>query len=381
MREVVIIGPKHHNTYGVIRSLGKKGIKPTVVLDSDTDDCFFAKSRYIGSISHIPVPQMIDHLTSHVAGGDEKPVLICCSDTLSSLVDLNRDLLADKYMIPGASRQGAITHLMNKQNMSELAEKCGLNIPPHTQTIERDELMQKKESMPYPCILKPLVSAEGHKSDIMICTSPEQLAENISQIDCKHLQVQKFIDKTMEYQIIGCSLLADNEIFTPGGVKLRLAASPRSNTGIVTLEPLEKLNIDIAPIKAFIQATGYSGLFSVEFIRDSQGRDYFMEMNFRNDGNAIVMTAGGANLPYMWYLYNTDGDWRDLCGKKIKKATAVPLFPMLSWLKSRPLYILSKSLTCSVFMDIDFCDPKTTCRQLATLVTILKTQLVKRIKR
>lgn len=324
---------------------------------------------------------MIDHLTGYAAGRDEKPVLICCSDAMSSLVDLNCNQLVDKYMLPGSSHQGAITHLMNKQNMSELAVECGLNIPPHTQTIGRDELMQKRESMPYPCILKPLISTEGHKSDIMICTSPEQLAECISQIDCKHLQVQKFIDKTMEYQIIGCSLLADNEIFTSGGVKLQLAASHRSNTGIVTLEPIEKLNINISPIKEFIRATGYSGLFSVEFIRDSSGRDYFMEMNFRNDGNAIVMTAGGANLPYIWYLYNTNGDWTDLCGKKIKKATAVPLFPMLSWLKRRPLYILYKALTCTVFMDIDFCDPKTTCRQFATLLTILKTQLVKRIKR
>ena len=37
-----------------------------------------------------------------------------------------------------------------------------------------------------------------------------------------------------------------------------------------------------------------------EFIRDKEGNDYFLEMNFRNDGNAYCVTSAGVNLPLIW---------------------------------------------------------------------------------
>lgn len=41
-------------------------------------------------------------------------------------------------------------------------------------------------------------------------------------------------------------------------------------------------------VRYFIRDLGYSGLFSLEFIRDKSGKDYFMELNMRNDGNAYA---------------------------------------------------------------------------------------------
>ena len=40
-------------------------------------------------------------------------------------------------------------------------------------------------------------------------------------------------------------------------------------------------------------------------------------MNFRNDGNAYCVTSAGTNLPYIYYLYNTNGDYKS----EIKKST------------------------------------------------------------
>lgn len=42
-------------------------------------------------------------------------------------------------------------------------------------------------------------------------------------------------------------------------------------------------------------------MFSIEFMRDKIGVDYFMEMNFRNNGNSICVTNSGVNLPMIWY--------------------------------------------------------------------------------
>ena len=32
-----------------------------------------------------------------------------------------------------------------------------------------------------------------------------------------------------------------------------------------------------------------------------------MEINMRNDGNAYCVTKAGVNLPYIWYVWNTQG--------------------------------------------------------------------------
>ena len=41
---------------------------------------------------------------------------------------------------------------------------------------------------------------------------------------------------------------------------------------------------------------GYTGLFSIELLH-CKDKDYFLEVNLRNDGNGAVSSVGGVNLP------------------------------------------------------------------------------------
>ena len=74
----------------------------------------------------------------------------------------------------------------------------------------------------------------------------------------------------------------------------------------------------------FIKACNYSGLFSLEFIRCKDGFDYFLEINFRNDGNAYSVTASGLNLPYIWVAFNAGVDFSDELSKIIKTTIVMP---------------------------------------------------------
>jgi predicted ATP-grasp superfamily ATP-dependent carboligase len=66
-------------------------------------------------------------------------------------------------------------------------------------------------------------------------------------------------------------------------------------------------------------------LFSVEFLRGKDGKDYFLEINFRNDGNAIAVTESGTNLPYIWYLFNIGGDYKtEIAASNIRDIYSVP---------------------------------------------------------
>lgn len=305
--EIVVLGGNHHNTLGVLRSLGTRGLSPHLILIGDTDisKCFVAKSRYIKDAICLPdYNDAVDYLVNHFSGTQDFPtIVICTSDGASSMVDLNRDRLVDGFVLPGSEEQGRITRLMNKQTMSELACKVGLQIP-ETWLME-DNIIPNGVS--FPCIVKPLLSIEGSKGDIKVFNNYDEFFDYIkNKYTGTKLQVQEFINKDFEYQLIGCSLNKGKRVIIPGYSQV-IRPSDNSNTGFLKYLPLD-YTFDIDKCVAFIKETGYSGLFSMEFLRDSSGKDYFMEINFRNDGNAICVTAAGVNLPYIWCLYNTGCD-------------------------------------------------------------------------
>ena len=46
MKEIIVIGADHHNTLGVLRSLGEKGINSILLLISENKKSYVAKSKY-----------------------------------------------------------------------------------------------------------------------------------------------------------------------------------------------------------------------------------------------------------------------------------------------------------------------------------------------
>ena len=126
------------------------------------------------------------------------------------------------------------------------------------------------------------------------------------------------------------------------GASIILRQPKNTNTGFLRYVPIHNFSYDRESCVKFIRKTGYSGLFSLEFIRDKKGIDYFMEINFRNDGNSICVTASGMNLPYIWYLYNSNQDIeKELCYDLMKEVFVMPEFNdignaihgRISWIK------------------------------------------------
>lgn len=76
-------------------------------------------------------------------------------------------------------------------------------------------------------------------------------------------------------------------------------------------------------VDKFINEIGYTGLFSMEFIRGKDGRDYFLEINMRNDGNSYCVTAAGCNLPFAFYQYMASGS-RMSFSKHVRRTYLIP---------------------------------------------------------
>lgn len=299
MNNVIIVGGNHHNTLGVIRAFGRSGISPYVIMTSMVSDSFVLRSKYIKKSWVIKSEEVVDFLLKDLRF-PEKSVLVGCHDVISSIFDLNYDKLSEYFYVPGAKIAGQISRLAEKKEMSALAVNIGMDVPQY-RIINSQNLLSEKEYIQYPCITKPAVSREGSKGDICVCYSEDELTQFFGVRFNRNFMVQTFIDKDFEFQLIGCSLNDGNNIIIPGVSKL-IRPSKSSNTGFLKYCQLDdSFEKTLSKSKKFIRATGYNGLFSMEFLRDKNGTDYFMEINFRNDGNTICVTNSGVNLPMIWY--------------------------------------------------------------------------------
>lgn len=356
---IYVIGGNHHNTLGVIRSLGYRGIYSNLILVCENKRPYISFSKYIKEIYKVKTDkEAIDLLKSFCH--KTKAVLIACSDGASSEIDLNKDYLSNFYHLPGCNIQGKLSQLMNKETMSNLASSVGLKVPKSWVVENVDDI--NNFDIQYPCIIKPIISKYGKKTDVQVCFHKEDLLKAINNGSCFRYQVQQYIDKIFEYQLIGLSLDYGKEIIIPGFSRC-IRPCPRTNTGYLHYEPLEEISAPIENCKRFLSSVGYSGLFSIEFLRDKQGVDYFMETNFRNDGNAICVTASGTNLSYIWYLYCTKQDYKEeLNSSKFKAVYVMPEFADFScFVKSGKISIfqwIRDLIRTNKFMEFDRFDKK-----------------------
>ena len=331
MNKAIIIGGDHHNTLGVIRGLGERGVRSDLILVGKEKRTFVDVSRYLDRVSRVAIDaEAIQLLLSQYRDEEEKPVVICCSDASSGAVDESLDVLRPHFFLPGADQQGRISTLMNKERMANLAQEVGLQVPA--------TWYEESPEITLPCIIKPLVSRKGKKDDIHICRTKEQLGVCLSQCDRDNVQVQAFIEKEFEYQLIGCA--TRGEVIIPG-VSTILRPCKGSNTSFLHYTPLEDGFCEIEKCRDFVRRTGYNGLFSMEFLRDKAGNDYFMEINFRNDGNAVCVTAAGMSLPYIWYLSCLGKDYSKELARAIQPVYVMPDMAELRLLVTRQISLKS----------------------------------------
>ena len=306
--EVIIIGGDHHNTLGLIESIAEKKIKPYVIILDSVKHSYIKHSNAYAKFWEFTNPDdVLACLKKEFNRETEKVVVISASDNVSCLLDLHYDELCDKFVLPLCNKGGDLNHWISKDAMSSLAKKVGLTIP--EKFIIHDGIIPK--GILYPCITKAISSVEGAKDNIAICKNENELRMFLDGKEhCKTIVAQRFIDKDYEFQLMGVSLNNGEDVVITGRTHID---RPRGidNTFFLKFQECEpEFEDTIKKCKEFTKIVGYQGPFSIEFLKGKDGNHYFMEMNFRNDGNAICQTIAGVNVPYIWYLYGIGGDWK-----------------------------------------------------------------------
>lgn len=294
---VAVIGGNHHNTLGVVRSFGEKGVFTYLILFGCKRNCFVAKSTYVKeTFVAKDESDVINIILKRIPKGS---LLITTNDKSARTLDLNYSLLSKNYFLPNImGREGAIVKAMDKEYMRNVALTVGMHVPKSWIVKSKDEI---PDDMVYPCITKTLRSIDGGKKDIVKCTNKNDLLRVIER--GKVFMVQEFIEKDYELNVLGCSIEHGNCVYTPGVIKkIREYPYKSGSSSFSVVLPFSDVNIDLDLVKNYLKEIKYEGLFSIEFVK-KDNINYFLEINLRNDGNGYISTAMGMNLPYIYYKY------------------------------------------------------------------------------
>lgn len=291
----IVIGEEHYTPLGVIRSLGENGIKPIfIVLKQNMK--IASLSKYIDELYEVDsyleaIALLKDKFNTKE---DEKPFVIPCDDRIASLIDQEYNELRGLFIFPNGGCPGQITNYMNKWTLCELAIKHGLNVA-KSWTVNRGEI---PEDIVYPIITKPIESYPDWKSDYYICKDNTQLNEAFSKIKKDKIILQQYISKVNELCIDGVVINHGKELFVSIASTYTYIL-PNYYSMEMIVKNFDDENLYTVFQKMFTEI-GFEGIFSAEFMIDSDGKLWFLEINFRDSTWSWASTKLGMNLPILW---------------------------------------------------------------------------------
>ena len=310
---VVVLSRNYSTGLSVVRSLGSAGYEVDLVASafrrgrSELVSC----SKYVNESVEIVSKKvkdgddigLLEALLDYRGRYDQKPVLFPTDDYTTSIMDLNKSLLDDIFIMPEiiGGGDGSMTHSMDKRVQSELAKKAGLLIPKEW-VFSLEEEIVIPDDMVYPCFCKPIESVTGYKHEMKMCEDKEDLQSHLHRLrrifDKRSILVQEFLEIDNEIDLSGVCL--DKEIIIPAVIKKTQVAQYERG---VTLAGKVVDNEEIAEIWdgviAMMKSFHYFGMFDMEFniVGDKL---YFNEVNLRSGGPNYSYFKSGVNLPALF---------------------------------------------------------------------------------
>lgn len=294
MNKVIVFGNDHTNSVGVIQSLGLAGIKSIGLL-------FGVKTRLTVSskftervITGSDAQNCIDKLLG-IDFNTKTPIpIIATCDMAALTLERNKEKLNDRFVFEHSTNY-SLEYLAKKNNQVCLAAKSGFNVPKSWDLGNSKDIPQ---DVTFPCIIKPIVSCEGSKSDIRVCRTFKDLEENLKAlVHTQNVILQQYIERDYEISILGCGLSNGKCLIPAVENKLTLYPKYVGLECLADIQPITDETIKSCVMK-LITEIGYIGLFSVEMMHCKEdNKFYFTEINLRNDGAEAFITKYGANLP------------------------------------------------------------------------------------
>ena len=311
---VLIVG-SHVSGLAVIRALGIKGIK-TIALSYESSD-FGDASKYVSEKVNIPHPRFeekkfIDFLINN--GHRWRGALIIdTDDNGATAISKHKQELLDYYKIATAEWD-LLKNFIEKKETHKLAQDCNVPHPKNFLPKKPEDLLEIKNKINYPVILKPV---RGHEFFTKFNIKNFEV-NNFEELSAKYGLCLKENQEVMVQEIIvgpETNLYKMQTYINSKGIlsakffwnKIR-QHPPMFGVGRVGISTERNEEVEQLALK-LIKRSKYKGYFSIEFkkdLRDNQLK--LMEVNTRMPRNGILAVASGVNFPWIIYKDIVDNE-------------------------------------------------------------------------
>jgi D-aspartate ligase len=328
--KIVVIGGNHHNGLGIIRSLGEYGCRVSLIVVGEGKS-FVTKSRYLEKRWIVNnETKVLSILLNEFNDKENKTIILPADDYSASLIDKNINKLKDSFIFPSINNgQGNVLKRMNKFEMNKLAKESGLLVPlSYKVELDKDKKIAniiEYMDIKYPCIVKPIQSIDGSKSDISINYNSNDLKKNLEKLSDSYNEVlvQEYIEKDGEIGITGFITSNEKKIIIPGIIdKRRQSTKALGSTTYAKIITEEESTFDLNQVKILLKNVGFVGIFDLELLL-KDNKIYFVELNFRNGAYGYAFTKLGVNMPVLWCLDALGKDISSMPKKVNKTATFI----------------------------------------------------------
>lgn len=300
--DFILFGEGNYNTLGVLHCMAEREIEVFLLLIGSGKQCLqgniieYSRFARYGQIVK-DEQEGLEWILANKIHFPQGTVIYPTSDTAESLLDIHYDNLINHYNFPNCGFQGGVTLLMKKDEQISKARSFNIRV---LKSLYTHNSNFDCNSVVYPCMVKPLKSITGSKGDMKVCNSRKELDEALSSAkNTSEFIVQQYIKNEADLLFLGVAL-PNGDIWIPSLVK-KPGVSPTGEYthAVVTTAVAEHLP-ELESVKKFVASLKYVGPFSIEFGLE-KGKNYFFEINLRNDGTSHYPLALGVNIPYVYY--------------------------------------------------------------------------------
>lgn len=308
---VIVLSRNYSTGLSVIRSVGAAGYTVDLVASAykKGNSQIAACSKYVRNAVEVVSKKvkegegdtgLLDELLKYAGKNEQKPVLFPTDDYTTSIMDQNRSVLAEHFIMPTivGGGDGCLTRHMDKTFQASLAQKAGL-LTPREWIISLENEIVIPEDMVYPCFCKPIESVTGYKKEMARCDNENQLRKHLAKLQSNFanrcILVQEFLEIDNEIDLSGVCL--DQEIIIPAIIrKWNVAKYERGVTLAGKVVPFQELGELQEKIKDMLRQFHYVGMFDME-LNIVGDKIYFNEVNLRSGGPNFAYFMSGVNLP------------------------------------------------------------------------------------
>lgn len=292
---VLVTDSTYKHSLGIVRALGKEGIKPYIL--SNRAGALCSLSKYAKKELILPIKYTLEELIKISKENNIELIILVGTNSFKKIVPWKTQLKAEgiEVVTPDESTQNIA---LSKPRTYELAHNIGVPTPITIYPKSFNELNDIKENIKYPCVIKGLYEVGANIVDYAhnkneLITKYKILCDknNITEKDGLPM-LQEYISGQ------GCAFFA---VFNKGKCgptfqHKRIREYPVTGGASVCAESernpaLEKYG------RALLEALNWHGVAMVEFKLNSNGDPILMEINPKFWGSTDLALEAGVNFP------------------------------------------------------------------------------------